>query len=61
MIGKRSPPSSLAAAKLLAEALPRVEFMRFDGLGHMGPVTHPAVVNEAIARFLEGNDVSAVM
>ena len=61
MIGKRSPPSSLAVAKLLVEALPRVEFMEFEELGHMGPVTHPAVVNEAIAGFLEGNDVAAVM
>jgi pimeloyl-ACP methyl ester carboxylesterase len=41
-------------ARLLAAALPRVEVVAFDGLGHMGPVTHPDVVDDAIARFLAG-------
>lgn len=26
-----------------------------EGLGHMGPVTHPDRVNEVMARFLERN------
>jgi pimeloyl-ACP methyl ester carboxylesterase len=26
--------------------------VEFAALGHMGPVTHPEVVNEAICRFL---------
>jgi pimeloyl-ACP methyl ester carboxylesterase len=30
-----------------------VEVVEFEGLGHMGPVTHPEVVNEAISEFLE--------
>jgi pimeloyl-ACP methyl ester carboxylesterase/glutathione S-transferase len=53
MAGKDSPASSLAVARLLTKTLPRVEVVEFEGLGHMGPVTHPDVVNEAIARFLE--------
>jgi pimeloyl-ACP methyl ester carboxylesterase len=53
MVGKRSTPSAHAVARLLASALPRVEIVEFENLGHMGPVTHPHVVNEAIARFLE--------
>ena len=53
MTGKESPPSSLAVARLLTRTLPRVESVSFDGLGHMGPVTHPEVVNEAIRAFLE--------
>ena len=40
-------------ARILANALPRVDLVRFGELGHMGPVTHPERVNEAIARFLE--------
>jgi pimeloyl-ACP methyl ester carboxylesterase len=40
-------------ARLLTRVLPRVEVVEFAGLGHMGPVTHPEVVNEAIRRFLE--------
>ena len=53
MTGVESPTSSLGVAKLLTPALPRVEVIRFEGLGHMGPITHPEVVNGAIARFLE--------
>lgn len=53
MIGKDSPASSRGVARLLTRALPNVEVLEFEGLGHMGPVTHPEVVNEAIADFLE--------
>jgi pimeloyl-ACP methyl ester carboxylesterase len=53
MTGRKSPPSSRAVARLLSYALPRVEVMEFDELGHMGPVTHPEPVNKAIGRFLE--------
>jgi pimeloyl-ACP methyl ester carboxylesterase len=52
MVGKNSPPSAQAVARLLTAALPRVEVVAFDGLGHMGPITHPQPVNEVIARFL---------
>ena len=34
-------------------ALPQVEVVEFEKLGHMGPVTHPDVVNETIGQFLE--------
>lgn len=53
MTGKRSTVSAHGVARLLAATLPRVEVMEFEDLGHMGPVTHPDVVNEAIAQFLE--------
>jgi pimeloyl-ACP methyl ester carboxylesterase len=53
MTGKDSPASSLGVARLLTRTLPRVEVIEFEGLGHMGPVTHPDVVNGAISRFLE--------
>jgi pimeloyl-ACP methyl ester carboxylesterase len=53
MIGKRTTASARGVARLLAPALPRAEVVEFDGLGHMGPLTQPKVVNEAIARFLE--------
>jgi len=33
--------------------LPRVELVELDGLGHMGPITHPDKVNTMIGRFLE--------
>jgi pimeloyl-ACP methyl ester carboxylesterase len=53
MVGKRSTPSAHAVARLLVNALPRVEVVEFADLGHMGPITHPHVVNDAIGRFLE--------
>lgn len=53
MTGSASPASSLGVAGLLARALPRVQVVAFDGLGHMGPVTHPDTVNEAVAAFLD--------
>ncbi len=52
MIGGRSTASAHGVARLLTRALPRVEVVRFEALGHMAPVTHPDPVNEAIARFL---------
>lgn len=53
MIGKHSPPSARGVARLLMNALPRVEVVEFEELGHMGPVTRPDKVNEVIGRFLE--------
>jgi pimeloyl-ACP methyl ester carboxylesterase len=53
MIGKNSPASSRGVARVLTRALPRAEVVEFEGLGHMGPIAHPEVVNEAISTFLE--------
>ncbi|MBS1137785.1 MAG: alpha/beta hydrolase [Proteobacteria bacterium] len=53
MVGEDSPAPSRAVARLLTRVIPRVEVVEFAGLGHMGPVTHPEIVNEAIRRFLE--------
>lgn len=52
MVGKSSPPAARGVARILTRTLPRVEVVEFEGLGHMGPVTHPEVVNPVIARFL---------
>lgn len=54
MVGRESPASSRGVARLLAGALPRVQVVEFEGLGHMGPITHAARVNAAIAGFLGG-------
>jgi pimeloyl-ACP methyl ester carboxylesterase len=53
MVGKRSTASARGVARLLSAALPRVEVVQFDELGHMAPVTHPGRINETIAAFLE--------
>jgi pimeloyl-ACP methyl ester carboxylesterase len=53
MMGKDSPASSQGVGRLLVRALPQVQVVEFEGLGHLGPVTHPEIVNAAISRFLD--------
>jgi len=53
MVGKHSPAPARGVARVLTPALPRVQVVEFEGMGHMGPVTHPELVNGVIARFLE--------
>lgn len=52
MVGGRSPISAHGVAKRLLPVLPNARRHEFPELGHMGPVTHPAVVNETLERFL---------
>ncbi|UUX97180.1 alpha/beta fold hydrolase [Aquabacterium sp. J223] len=52
MTGGRSTTAAHGVARRLAGALPRVTVRTFAELGHMGPVTHPEPVNEAIRAFL---------
>ncbi|QHE75603.1 alpha/beta fold hydrolase [Hydrogenophaga sp. PBL-H3] len=53
MTGGRSPASAQGVARRLLGVLPRVEHQVFEKLGHMGPITHPEPVNEAIEAFLQ--------
>ena len=55
MVGAQSPSSSREVARLLTDTLANVTVMEFADLGHMGPVTHPEVVNDAVADFLARN------
>jgi pimeloyl-ACP methyl ester carboxylesterase len=55
MMGGKSPASSRGVGRLLTNALPNVKVLEFGDLGHMGPVTHPEVVNDAVASFLSRN------
>jgi pimeloyl-ACP methyl ester carboxylesterase len=52
MVGAKSPESSRSVAERLVAVLPDVRRVEFPGLGHMGPVTNPQPVNEAVAAFL---------
>jgi pimeloyl-ACP methyl ester carboxylesterase len=53
MIGKRSTASARGVAQRLIPALRRVQVLELDALGHMGPITHPELVNAEIRHFLE--------
>ena len=52
MVGRRSTASAHGVARLLCDALPQVERLEFEDAGHMGPITHPGLVNDAIAAFV---------
>ena len=52
MMGTDSPASSRDVARVLARALPRIRVVELEGVGHMGPVSHPEIVNEVIADFV---------
>jgi pimeloyl-ACP methyl ester carboxylesterase len=53
MTGARSTASAHGVARRLLSVLPRAEPVVFERLGHMGPITHPEPVNEAIDLFLQ--------
>jgi pimeloyl-ACP methyl ester carboxylesterase len=52
MLGGASPESARSVGRLLVPVLPRVRVVEFAGIGRMGPLTHPEVINAEIARFL---------
>jgi len=51
--GTVSPHAAHRVCQRLAEALPRASRRPIEGAGHMGPISHPAAVNEAIAAHLD--------
>ena len=53
MTGARSTVSAHGVARRLLSALPQATHVEFPELGHMGPITHPGVVNAAIGDFLD--------
>jgi pimeloyl-ACP methyl ester carboxylesterase len=40
-------------ARLLAKTLPRVTVLEIEGVGHMGPVTHPDRINALVERHFD--------
>ena len=52
MTGRETRASARRIGELLRFALPSVESMTFDAMGHLGPVTHAATIAQHIARFI---------
>ena len=52
LTGALSRAPARESAALLVPVLPEVELVEFDGIDHMGPITHPERVNSAIERYL---------
>jgi pimeloyl-ACP methyl ester carboxylesterase len=53
LTGAKSKASTLAVARLVTAALPRVRSQEIEGVGHMAPLTDPDIVNPRIERFLD--------
>jgi pimeloyl-ACP methyl ester carboxylesterase len=53
--GSATRASARRIVELYAGSAPRVELHRLDGLGHMGPVTHPFLVNPLIVDHIFDN------
>jgi pimeloyl-ACP methyl ester carboxylesterase len=53
MRGSEPHPSVAAIQQLLEANCPRLETQVFEGIAHMGPVTHGAIVNPRIEQFIE--------
>jgi pimeloyl-ACP methyl ester carboxylesterase len=58
MSGLSSPASTRLLVEQLAQALPNATALQTRG-GHMGPITHAAVVNPAIISFLSDAEITA--
>ncbi len=52
LTGERSPSAAHRVVALLSEALPNARVESVIGAGHMGPLTHQAIVNDLIAAHI---------
>jgi pimeloyl-ACP methyl ester carboxylesterase len=52
LAGQRTHPAELQVVQRLAQTLPHAALQVFPEMGHMGPITHAAQVNAAIAAFI---------
>lgn len=52
LAGSDTPAPTQRIAALLEASLPQAEHHRLTQVGHMGPLSHPAVVNACITDFL---------
>jgi len=53
LVGRESPAASRRVTALLAKTLPRVTVAEIEGVGHMGPVTHPHRINVLIEEHID--------
>lgn len=52
MFGSLTHPTEQRAVQRLTEVLPNSTLRRFDGLGHMGPITHYKLIDGAIVEHI---------
>jgi pimeloyl-ACP methyl ester carboxylesterase len=51
MIGTTSPAAARESVQLASATMPHATLEVIDGAGHMGPLTHAAIVNERVLDF----------
>ena len=56
--GERTKATERRVVEKLAAILPDAKLEVFLGMGHMGPITHAALVNDAIAAHIRAHDGS---
>ena len=52
LTGSRSPNPARILTGILNDVIPNSRVVEFADIGHMGPVTHSAIVNDTIVEFL---------
>ena len=52
LMGARTTSPARGVVAVLRKLLPKADFVELNSLGHMGPVTHPDVVNREIIDFI---------
>jgi len=52
LTGEKSPPVARRVQEHLARTIPHATLQVVEGAGHMGPITHAPLVNDAIARHI---------
>ncbi|HEY5949001.1 MAG TPA: alpha/beta fold hydrolase [Kofleriaceae bacterium] len=58
--GEKSQPAERRVVEKLEAALPAAKLHMFAELGHMGPITHGALVNAAIIAHVDAADATAL-
>ena len=53
LTGTRTTSAARGVVAALRKILPAADFAELPELGHMGPITHPEVVNDAILAFID--------
>lgn len=61
LIGGRSPLAAQRVGTLLAHHLPQGRMTTVDGAGHMGPISHPELVNPEIAAWIVAVEADAAI
>jgi len=54
--GERTPAAEQTVLARLARALPASTLRHFPDVGHMGPITHPALINAAIIEHISATE-----